>query len=480
MYSCNNHRSLPDPIPQFLGSKGTPTDMNCTPVQARAVSIEVDILKCDSAREVNVEGDAALSSDAERDEIMANIEERLQTSLCLDQENYKDENIVGKSVDHTGKRNNCVSQTRRNEAHFTAAAIIHDASVCHDGKENESKAEHRLPSQLGSSAENSSEVDASLNALQVDLAHFSLLDLRSPHKEETNFCNEPSKRRDCTKSSKKEETVDSKLAKSAEDEGNSSGSQPEENYFVEISESDKSSDSFELDERETSERASEQGHFLPSVEQFEEDFEEYLENVSNFLDNSIEKLPQSSEFSDDGGIYSECKLHSDFKDDTCRYDGTHTEAYVASQQFDTHFDTCQLMSHQDYSTGYCNEQNVQAQSQTEYSAYHDNILSDGAWNSLYPCTGFCDQCDWFSNHNYYHDQSYNNYYSPFYGHHAANSLVNAQSHPDSASSHQCLGQFYGDIGSYQDSQWNTSWYNAYQRQTSCIRQFVSFSRSARM
>ena len=142
-------------------------------------------------------------------------------------------------------------------------------------------------------------------------------------------------------------------------------------------------------------------------------------------------------------------------------------------------DTCHQMLHQDsYRTGYCSEQNVQGPHQTNlyFEAFHDNILPEGGWNSLYPC----DQCDWFSNHNYYHDQSYNNYYSPFYGHHVANWWANAPRHPDSASSQQCPGQFYGDIGSYQDYQWNMSWYNAYQRQTSCIRQFVSFSRSARM
>lgn len=466
-----------------MGTTGTLTDLDCTSLQARAASIEVNILKCNRGREIKMEGDADLSPDAEREEIMADIEERLQTSLCLDQQNCKDESIHGKSVDHTGQRNNSVSQTQRNETHFTAASIMYEPSIFHDGKEKESKTEHRPPSQLGSSAENSPEVNAGLNKLQVDLKHFSQFDPRSSHKHETNVLNKASKRRDCTNSSNKDETVDGKLVKSSEDEGNSSGSQSEEESSVDSSETDEGSDGLEFDEHDTSEKASEQGHFLPSVDEFEEDFEKYLENFSNVGDNSTEKLPQPSEFSDDGGIYSEYKLHADFKDDS--YDGTRTEVYVASQQFDTRPDNCHQMSHPDsYSTGCRNEQNVQVQNQTDsyYSAYHDNILSEGGWNSLYPYTGFCDQCDWFSNHNYYHDESYNNY-SPFYGDHAANWQANAQRDPDSASSQQCLGQFYGefyDIGSYQDYQWNTSWYNAYQRQTSCIRQFVWFSRSARM
>lgn len=531
--------SLSDPIPQSLGTAGNSTALDCTSVQARTASIEVDILKCNSMRdseentnltsshfdknqnsastnltelvdadreiicigdersdngdqadkesikneveilipsqlppqEVNMESVAILTSDAEREEEISNIGERFQTSLCLHQKNCKDENICEKSVDHTGQKNNSASQTQRNEAYFTATLIVCDASNCHDGKEKESKTEHRPPSQPGSSAENSSEVNDSLSKLQV---HFSQFDPSlSYHKEETNVLDRASKQSDCTK----EETVDCKLAKSSEDERNSLDSQPEESNSNESNESDESSDSSEFAECENSERAIEQDHFLPSVEQFEEDFKEYLESVSNVVDNSIEKLPQPGELSDDHGIYSEHKLHSDFKDDG--YDETPKDVHVASQQFDTHPDTCHQMLHQDsYRTGYCREQNVQGPHQTDlyYEAFHDNILPEGGWNSLYPC----DQCNWFSNHNYYHDQSYNNYYSPFYGHHVANWWANAPRHPDSASSQQCPGQFYGDIGSYQDYQWNMSWYNAYQRQTSCIRQFVSFSRSARM
>ena len=535
-----------DPIPQSLGTAGNSTDLDCTSVQARTASIEVDILKCNSMRdseentnltsshfdknqnsasrnltelvdadreiicigdersdngdqadkesikndvkilipnqlppqEVNMESVAILTSDAEREEEISNIEERFQTSLCLHQQNCKDENICKKSVDHTGQRNNSVSQTQRNEAYFTAASIVCDASICHDGKEKETKTEQRQPSQVGSSAENSSEVNASLSKLQVDLEHFSQFDPSlSYHKEETNVLNRASKQSDCTEPSTKEETVDCKLAKSSEDERNSLDSQPEESNSNESNESDESSDSLEFAECETSERAIEQDHFLPSVEQFEEDFKKYLESVSNVVDNSIEKLPQAGELSDDYGIYSKHILRSNFKDDG--YDETTKDAHAASQQFDTHPDTCHQMLHQDsYRTGYCSEQNVQGPHQTNlyFEAFHDNILPEGGWNSLYPC----DQCDWFSNHNYYHDQSYNNYYSPFYGHHVADWWANAPRHPDSASSQQCPGQFYGDIGSYQDYQWNMSWYNAYQRQTSCIRQFVSFSRSARM
>ena len=429
-------------------------------------------------QEVNMESVALLTSDTEREEI-SNIEERLQTSLCLHQQNYKDENVCERSVDHTGQKNHSVSQTQRNKAYFTAASIVCDASICHDGKEKESKTEHRSPAQLGSSAENSSGANASLSTLQVDLEHFSQFDPQSCHKEETNVLNRASKQSDCIKPSSKEETVDGKLAKPSEDERNSSGLQSEENNSIESNESDESSDSLEFDKCETSDRASEQDHFLPSVEQFEEDFKEYLENVSNVVDNSIEELPQASELADDGGIYSEHKLLSDFKDDGYHHDETPRDAHAASRQFDTHPDTYHQMLHQDsYSTGYCIEQNVQGLHQTDlyYSAFHDNMLPEGGWNSLH----HCDQCDWFSNHNFYRDQSYNSYYSPFYGHHVANWWANAPRHPDSASSQQCPSQFYGDIGSYQDYQWNMSWYNAYQRQTSRIRQFVSFSRSARM
>ena len=415
------------------------------------------------SEEVKEEGEEVLSSDDECEEIMANIEERLQNSLCLDQQNCKEENISGKNFLQAGQRNCDVSQPQRNETDFTAASIIYEASICHEEKAKELKTEHRPPSQLGSSAENSSQVNASSGKLHVDLEHCSHFDSRSSYREAANVLNQASERGDCTKLSNKEGTVDGNMAKSSEDEGNSSGSQSEEESSVDSNESDEGSDGLEFDKHETSERANEQGQFLPSIE---EDFEEYLENVSK----SIEKLPHPGEFSDDGGIYSEYKLHSDFKDD--HYDETPTDAYVTSQQFNILPDTCYQMSHQDSpSIGHRNEQFVQA--------YHDNRLSEGGWNYLSPYTGFCNQCDWFSNHNYmyYHDQSYNNYY-PFLGNRAANWQANAQRHPDSASSQQYLDQIYGDSGSSQDHQWNTSWYNAYQRQTGCIRQFVSFSRSA--
>lgn len=520
-----------------MGTTGTPNDLSSTSVQARTASVEVDILKCNSMREsegnrrltssqfdknqftsrdveeavdansettcigdqrgsnchqadkesiktnveqeAKMEGDAVLSPDTEGEEIIANIEKRLQTSLCLIQQNCKDKNISGlKSVGHTEQRN-CdllVGQSQGNETHFTAASI-YEASKCHDVKGKELKTDHKPPSHFALSAENSSH--ANLNKLQVDLEGFSDFDSRNSHKGEAHVLNKANERSDCTLSSNKEETVDCKLAKSCEDEGNSSGSQSEEESCVDSSKSDEGSDGLEFDKHETSGSTSEQDHFLPSVEQFEEDFEEYLENVSNVLYNSIERIPHTREFSADGGIYSEYKLHSDFKDDS--YNETPTDGYLVSQKFSSFPDTCPQMSHQDcYSTGYHIEQCVQVQNQTDlcYSAYHDNICSEGGWNSLNPSTGFYCQCDWFSTHNYYHDQSYNNY-SSFLGNHAANWQVNAQRHPDSASSQQCLGDSYGDIGSYQDHQWNTSWYNAYQRQTGCIRQFVSFSRSAR-
>lgn len=459
--------------------------------QAEKESIKTDVKILPNQlppQEVQMEGDAAQSTNAESEEILANIQERLQTSLCLDQQNCKEENIYGKKVVHTGQRNCNVSQFQRNDTDFTAAEIFQDkceVSICHDVKESELKTDHQPPSQLASSAENSSQVNASLSKLQVDLKRFSHFNSRSSHKETANGLNKASERRDCTKPSSKEETVDRTLAKLSEDEGNSPGSQSEEDNSVDSNESEEGSDAdgLEFDKRDTSERASEQGHFLPSVEEFEKDFEEYLENVSNVLDNSIEKLPHPSEFSDDGSIHSEYKLHSDFKDDS--YDGTLPDAYVVSQQFDTLPETCYQMLHQDSCAGYCNLQCVQVQNQTDlcHSAYHENILSEGGWNYPYPYTCFCDGCYSFSNHNYshnnYHDQSYNNY-SRFHGNHAANWPANAQRHPESASSQQCLDDFYGDTGSYQDDQWNTSWYNAYQRQTNCIRQFLSFSRSARL
>ncbi|KAL9959457.1 hypothetical protein ACROYT_G032783 [Oculina patagonica] len=433
------------------------------------------------------------NADSEMQEIVANIQERLQTSLHLGQ-NCEEENINGKKVLQNVGRN-CdvtVSQPQKNETDVIAAPNFkdtHEDSLCHDVKENELKTDHK-PSLLFAASEESSSVHKD-----------SLCRLHAgPHSESTHsfkettndLVNEACERRHDTQPSNKDKTVDHKLATTSADEANSSGSQSEdESTSDSSSESEESSAGLDFDGHDTSERATGTGHFLPPVEEFEKDFEEFLANVSNVQDNFVENLPHTSELSDDDlvdddSVHSERRSHCiNTKDDD--FDGTPTETYVVSQHPNTFHDTYYQISHQDRSIGYYNGQCNEGQNQTDNlicdADYHDNIFFDGSWDNHHLYNGFWDGYYLLNNNpycNYYSDQGYNNYYSPYHGNYAANWPTNTQGQADSVSSQQCVGQFYGDIGSYQEYQWNTSWYNAYQRQTSCIRQFVSFSRSSRL
>lgn len=440
----------------------------------------------DPPQKLQIDGNVGLSKnvDPEMQEIVANIQERLQSSLHLDQ-NCEEENIDGKKLLQNVQRNGDVALPPKNETDVTAATNFqdtHEDSLCHDEKENELKTDHKPSFPFSASEENSSVDKDSLIKLQAG-SHTE----HSGHSYKTtnDLVNEACERHD-TQPSNKNETVYCKLARSSPYEANASGSQSEgESSLKSSCESEESSDGLDFDGYDTSKRASGAGHFLPPVEEFEKDFEEYLANVSNVQDNFVENLPHSSELSDDDldddSIHSEHRLHCiNIQDDD--YDGTPPEAYVVAQHPNTLLDVYQ-MSHQDSSVGYYNGQCLEVQNQTDNlicdADYHENFLSEGSWNDHHPYTGFWDGHHSFNNSsycNYYSDQGY----SPYYGHYAANWPTNTQGQVGSASSQQCVGQFYGDIGSYQEHQWNTSWYNAYQRQTSCIRQFVSFSRSARL
>lgn len=445
--------------------------------------------------------DAVLSKDTNMEEVISNIQQRLH----LDQ-NCEDENINGKQLENV-QRNSDVSQPQRNETEDVMAENLQEICevlLCHDLKESEVKADHKQSSQFASSEENSSLVKDSVSKLQVDLKLGSHSKSSSSHKETTNFLvlNTASEDRDCARPGNKDETFDHQLANPSADEANSSESlSEEEDTFDSSNESEESSDGLEFDVHDTTSEpgASGAGHFLPPVDEFERDFEEYLDHVSNLkhdsnlLANSVESLPHPSELSeddldDDGAHALQCTEGDD-------HDRTTAEAYVVSQHLNTFHGASNELLHQDGSIGYYDGQYSEAQNPTDnsHTYHHENSLSEGDWNYHHdPSTDFYNECYWLNNNNYnnynqdnyynyyhnYHDQGY---YSPNHVNYGTNWPADVQRQADSGSSQQYVGQSYGDVRErYQDYQWNTSWYNAYQRQTSCIRQFVSFSRSVRL
>ena len=423
-------------------------------------------------QEKQTEGNKVLlkTADSEMEEIVANIQEKLQTSLNLDQ-SCEEENINGKEALQNAHRNHDVTLCQRNETDITAATNFQVT--------NELKTDHQPSFPFAPSEENSS-VDKDILSSILQAGSYS--QSRYSHKKAMDGQKQASGGKDWSGQNSKDEAVDHKLAKSCADEVNSDGSQSEEeSTFGSISESEESSDDLEFDGHGTTERESGTTHFLPSVEEFEKDFEEYLENVSNIQGNFIENLPHSGGLSDDSehdSIHPENILRCLNIEDG---DGTPTQACLVSQRHNTLLDTYYQVSHQDSSSAYYNGQWIEVQNQTDDSIwdshYRENNFSEGSQNNHHPCTAFCNGCYW-SNNNYYdnHNQGYNNSFLPYHGNYGANWPANTQRQGDSTSSQQYMGQFYGS----EEYQWNASWYNAYQRQTRCIRQFASFSRSARL
>ena len=223
---------------------------------------------------------------------------------------------------------------------------------------------------------------------------------------------------------------------------------------------------------------------LPSVTEFEKYFENYLEKVSDF-DNVVEVSSNSSESEDDD-------VESDSANDS--NDRISQKASISSNQFGTASDG----------------QDFRQYAQQRFSASQVPFLGDTVSSDYYhqnqnrthdDISGHCDSLlsglnqnyHWYNSnhndgwhiygdsHNYYgHYDNYDGRYSYYYPHpggYEAN--YSSQSEAYSSPWEQYYDKAYGDMGTYQDYQWNMSWYNAYQRQTSCIRQFVAFSRAVR-
>ena len=208
---------------------------------------------------------------------------------------------------------------------------------------------------------------------------------------------------------------------------------------------------------------------LPSVEEFERDFAEYLENVSNLV-HFVERSPNSSELEDE--------LEEDDAQAENELDATETK----SESFnETSADVLQSMpSHiQQYvsNNNTCErdhyDQLTQCQTDKCYSGHCGKSLSAVNSSHLYPNVHYN---EWYG-----HDSTYGNHHLDQYYHYnyvcqgasTTDCFANGQRQPFPSSSRQYFGQSYID---HQDYLWKMSWYNSYQKQTNSIRQFVAFSR----
>lgn len=224
---------------------------------------------------------------------------------------------------------------------------------------------------------------------------------------------------------------------------------------------------------------------LPSVAEFEKYFENYLEKVSDF-DNVVEVSSTSNESEGDG-------IESDSANDS--NDRISQKASISSNQFGTASDGQDFCQHAQHRFSGSQQPFRDDPGSSDY--YHQN---QNLYRTHDDITGHCGSLlsgenqnyHWYSNHydgshiycdshNYHGDYDSNdgryNYYYPYPGGNEAN--YPTQSEAYSSYWERYYDKAHGDMGTYQDYQWNMSWYNAYQRQTSCIRQFVAFSRTVR-
>ena len=224
---------------------------------------------------------------------------------------------------------------------------------------------------------------------------------------------------------------------------------------------------------------------LPSVKEFEKYFENYLEKVSDFH-NVVEVSSTSSESEGNG-------VESGSADDT--NDKLSQKASMSSNQFGTASDGQDFRQHAqqrfsasqvpfrddtDSSDYYLQNQNLY-RTHDDISGHCDSLLSGDHQNYHWYSNRYDGWHIYSDSHNYHGDyDSYDGRYNYYYPHPGGNE-GNFSSQSEGYWSHweQYYDKAHGDMGTYQDYQWNMSWYNAYQRQTSCIREFVAFSRTVR-
>lgn len=210
---------------------------------------------------------------------------------------------------------------------------------------------------------------------------------------------------------------------------------------------------------------------LPSVEEFERDFAEYLENVSNLV-NFVESSPNSSELEDEleeDDIQSEDELDAtetnsesfnETSADVLQSMPSHIQHCVSNDKFTCkrdHYDQLTQCQTDKCCSGHCGKSFSAVNSSHLYPYVHYN-----EWHG---------HDSTYSNHHHDHYYHYNYLYQ---GASTTYCFANGQRQPFPSSSQcQYSGNSYID---HQDYLWKVSWYNSYHKQTNSIRQFVAFSR----
>jgi len=579
---------LPDPIPQSLCTSEASSGLASKPVQPRAASVEVDILKNSSPRasgskvnvpELDTIGNSASNSEVQKDymgktvcleqqrgcvgdltkqepqkdtEIMQNQDELLLnlqikgdlglpsentevvTPVCPKRQSSEEETFVDPKQFQSPQNNSDATLLLRKKTDNSRAVDSQDTSEvvlqCDLTKGSDFKVADKASSALASFAQNSffsaEESENVLNKFQ-SLKLDSKRESRSVSKFDT--CVE---RHGVQYKHAKNDAFYHKLTSPSADEKKLSEPQSrEESSNSSCSENEDTCSDLESDDDDGDELK----QWLPSVDEFERDFEVYLRNVSsadhraqnapksndvegNRLENVsnvhhlVKSSPSSSEVGhelDSGCTQCECKqpggarrdgsyiktagasasTHQlDVSSDTCSHhklhsgfdvhtrntscQGTFAESCMSRQPLDAFPGTYKEMVHHGE---HCREHYFQHQYQTKRccTGLNEKPLSVRNTSSYFYPNGYNDK--WYecgNSCNYRDDDNYDRNYT-------ADWSASGQRQAYSASSQQYFDQAYNSVGCYQDYQWNMSWYNAYQLQTSFIRQFVSFSRTWR-
>ena len=442
------------------------------------------------------DNDIVLSKDSETEEALDYIQERFQNSLFLGQ-NCTKKNISGKNPQSI--QTQCISsELQVNETDAIGEVNFPDMGEVsfNDLKENvsEIKTDHQQSTQFNPSEERPSVVADTSGKLEVNKDH-SLhlqLELVNNMKDTLNKANHESDLYCSLQGNKdgivsqssiegssedKDENVDQE-----EDEENSIVTQSsDENISDSCSESGGSSNNLEFD-------ASEEEHGLnlvssmPSVDEFEKDFERYLEHFSGHSqeDYVFDGIPGPSKLLVDDIIEDGIDSSEDYN-----WHCKTTLAHAGSQNYNTVLETCYQRQPKDVANScfshYCG-QSAELQNPTANDQFDFQENSFWGPSDYSQCQNdFCDEC--FQGADHFYNSIYCNNYDPhqllpgnYY--HKPPFTTDTQRQTDFATN--TLDQFSHNTGSYQEYQWNASWYNAYQRQTSCIRQFVSFSRSMKL
>lgn len=438
------------------------------------------------------ENDVDSSKDSETEEVLIDIQERFQNSLFLGQNCIKG-NIRRQKPQ--SMQTQCISgELQASETDTIGKVNFPDIAEvsCNDVKENDSEmtTSHQQSARFNSSEERLSVVEDTSGKLEVGIDHSLHLESEIVNNME-DVLNKASQESDlhCSQQGNTDGIIyQNSLEGSSEYEGKDSTGTPssDEDISGSCNNSQESSNCLEFDASEEEEGL---GFVcsMPSVDEFERDFERYLERVSSHLqeDNACNNIPGPSKLLDDDAIKSGINSCATEEDNQNYVAAT---AYAGSQNFNTVPGTCYQRLPKDAASScyscYCGQfTEVQNPTTNEKYNFQENSFSEGPSDYCHGRNDFHDRC--FQPVDSFYNSIHCNNYDPHQllpgnYHYRPPCTSDAQTQRDFAEG--TLGQFADtcNTGSYEEGQWNASWYDAYQRQTSCIRQFVSFSRSVKL